>query len=337
MDRILYIGNKLAAKGYSPTSIDTLGPRLEKEGFNMQYAGTAINPLLRLVQMILLVLRQRKRAHLILIDTYSGLAFYYAIIISLLSRFLKIPYLPILRGGNFKKRMEQSPVLCRWYLSRSKNNIVISGFLQEALNDKGYKSSLIPNTLDIKDYSFLQRENAKPSILWVRAFHKIYQPWLAIDLVERLKDKFPCIKLTMVGPDKDGSLEQAKSIVSQKGLQDHVTFTGVLSKKAWHKLAEEHDVFINTTSIDNLPVSVMEAMALGLCVVSTNVGGVPWLVKDEENGLLVNPGDILAMEESVARILQAPQLSVRLSSKAREKALQFDWEIIKLQWKEILC
>ena len=95
------------------------------------------------------------------------------------------------------------------------------------------------------------------------------------------------------------------------------------------------DVFINTTNIDNTPVSLLEAMACGLCVVSTNVGGLPYLIEDGVDALLVPPDDSQAMAAAVRRILTEPGLAARLSSNARKKIERFDRSVILPQWEEL--
>jgi glycosyltransferase involved in cell wall biosynthesis len=96
------------------------------------------------------------------------------------------------------------------------------------------------------------------------------------------------------------------------------------------------DIFLNTTNIDNTPVSVLEAMACGLCVVSTNVGGIPYLLEHEHDALLVPPNDPQAMATAVHRLLNEPDLAERLSRNARQKAAQCDWSIILPQWEALL-
>ena len=99
---------------------------------------------------------------------------------------------------------------------------------------------------------------------------------MAIEVVKILKNDFNNIKLTMIGPDKDGSLDDCKKLVENYNLNENIVFTGYLEKKNWIKIARTANVFINTTNIDNHPKSIIEGMLLGLPIVSTNVGGIPF-------------------------------------------------------------
>jgi glycosyltransferase involved in cell wall biosynthesis len=88
--------------------------------------------------------------------------------------------------------------------------------------------------------------------------------------------------------------------------------------------------------VDNMPVSVLEAMACGLCVISTNVGGIPYLLEHEHDAMLVPPNDPEAMAAAVRRLLHEPELSARLSANARAKAAQCDWSVVLPQWNRVL-
>jgi glycosyltransferase involved in cell wall biosynthesis len=101
-------------------------------------------------------------------------------------------------------------------------------------------------------------------------------------------------------------------------------------------LSVDYDIFINTTNFDNHPVSVIEAMALGLPVVTTNVGGVPFLVDDEENGLLVPPNQVDEFVKAVERLIETPELAERIAKNARQKVEAYDWETVKFQWFELI-
>ena len=115
-----------------------------------------------------------------------------------------------------------------------------------------------------------------------------------------------------------------------------VSFTGQLSKEDWWQLASEHDIFINTTHFDNTPISVMEAMALGLPVVSTNVGGIPYLLTDKENALLVNDNDVVAMTDSIRHLIENQQKTKELASNARNFIEKMDWNVVKEDWNQVL-
>ena len=138
----------------------------------------------------------------------------------------------------------------------------------------------------------------------------------------------------MVGPDSDGTLKEVKKLVKLNKL--NVKFTGKLPKSEWITLAEDYNIFINTTNFDNTPVSVIEAMALGLTIVSTNVGGMPYLIENNEEGLLVEPNDAKAMAKAIINLFKNPDSAKRMSLNARQKVEQFDWEVVKHRWLDIL-
>ncbi len=85
-----------------------------------------------------------------------------------------------------------------------------------------------------------------------------------------------------------------------------------------------------------MPVSVLEAMGCGLCVVSTNVGGIPYLLEHEKDALLVPPGQADKMAAAVRRILTEPGFAEKLSRNARRKAEQFAWDAVLPKWENIL-
>ena len=205
----------------------------------------------------------------------------------------------------------------------------------DTFKKEGYVNlTFIPNTLEIDKYPFLLRKELQPKLLWVRAFDTIYNPLLAVKVIEALLEKNIDASLCMVGPEKDGALAECKEIALQKNLP--ITFTGMLKKKEWIALSKEYDIFINTTNFDNTPVSVMEAMALGLPVISTNVGGLPYLIEEDVNGILVSPNNINSFVEAIIDLLSDLEKSQTLAKNARVKVEGFDWEVVKEKWDEVL-
>lgn len=286
--------------------------------------------------MLWAILRHGRHEQPVVIDVYSTLNFYYALACAQLCRLLGIRYFCVLHGGNLPQRLEQNPRLSRFLFGGAELLIAPSGYLQQAFARKGYNAVVIPNFLPIENYPFRWREELRPRLLWVRAFDRIYRPELAIRVLHRLLKRWPEARLCMVGPDKDGSMARCKSLAVDLGIAGQVTFTGRLPKAEWIALAADYDIFINTTDFDNTPVSVLEAMALGFPVVSTNVGGLPWLIEDGIDGLLVPPADEDAFYAAVEQLLEDPSLASILSKNARKKAETFAWERVKPLWLEIL-
>lgn len=333
--KILYIGNKLAVHGKSPTAIDLLTVKLQEEGYIIITASSLQNKVLRLWDMMSTTFRNRHKVDLVIIDTYSAQNFYYAIIIGGLCKWFQLPYIPILHGGNLPDRLESNKYLSKNYFNKAITNVSPSLYLLKQFKDYGiYNLTYIPNTIEIKNYQFKNRKSISAKLLWVRSFAEVYNPLLALEIVEKLQNHGIEVSLCMVGPDKDGSLKQCKNIAVERNLP--ISFTGILNKSEWIALSKEYDIFINTTNFDNMPVSVMEAMALGLPVISTNVGGLPFLIDHEKDGILVLPNSAEVFKEAIIRLIDHPELSNVLTQNARKKVEGFDWQLIKQKWNSLL-
>ena len=333
--KLLYLGNRLSKHGFNKTTIETLGLHLEQEGFGVYYASNKKSFPFRMLDMMWSVVLYRKQVSYILIDTYSTKAFWYSFLCSQLARFFNIKYIPILHGGDLPNRLKKNPMFCRMLFSNAYKNVAPSGYLKQAFEKEGFKNVIhIPNTIEIEKYEFKLRTELTPNLLWVRAFASIYNPKMAVKVLQQLQEQYPSATLTMVGPDKDGSLQTTKDFAKSLGIT--VNFSGQLTKEEWWELASKHDIFINTTHFDNTPVSVMEAMALGLPVISTNVGGIPFLLTNEQNALLVPDNDITAMTNAVLDLLENKPKNNLLITNARTFIEQMDWELVKQSWVSIL-
>ena len=333
---ILYIGNKLSKHGNTPTSVETLGMLLS-EKHKVVSVSDKQNKMLRLIDMTLSIVKYRKHISYILIDTYSTSNFYYALLCGFIAKRLNIKYIPMLRGGDLPARLKKSPEFTKFLFGNAYMNVAPSGYLLDTFEQYSYKTVYIPNNIEIINYKFKKRENLQPKLLYVRAFSLVYNPQMALSVLQNLLNKFPNASLCMVGPDRDGTLEKTKELCQEMGLDDKVLFTGKLSKEEWWRLSEECDIFINTTNFDNTPVSVMEAMALGLPVVTTNVGGIPYLIEDGIDGLLVAPNDAMAMSKKIEYLILNPEEASNVAYNAQKKVETFDWENVKTKWFKLLA
>ncbi|OZV67590.1 glycosyltransferase family 4 protein [Winogradskyella aurantia] len=334
MKNVLYIGNALSSQGNTVSPIESLSKHL-KEFCEVNVASHEQNKIVRLFDMIASVWRLRRTAKMVLIDTYSTANFYYALIISQWCRILKISYIPILHGGQLENRLKYHPKKSAWIFKNAHQLVAPSKFLQTIFQSYGYDEvRYIPNTIALEKYTFVDREIETIKLLWVRSFSKIYNPALAIAVLEELESLGHKAELIMVGPEKDGSLSHCRTLAQRKQLK--VKFTGLLPKEDWIKLSQSCNIFINTTNVDNTPVSVIEAMALGLPVVSTNVGGLPFLIENGVDGLLVPPNDAEALVKAILNLKNNSLKREAITQSARMKVAKFDWEEVKSQWQALL-
>lgn len=332
---LLYIGNKLSEHGNTATSIETLGSFLENEGYNLYYASSQKNKILRLLDMIFSTIRHAKKLDYVLIDTYSTQNFWFAFVISQLCRILNVKYVTKLHGGDLPNRLKRSPFFCDLLFKNAYKITAPSAYLLNAFMDK-YPQHLvyIANTIEVQNYSFTTKSFTTPKLLWVRSFSKIYNPKMAIKVVAELKKNYPDALLCMVGPDKENLVNDCK-LFAQK-LNVEVRFTGKLAKEEWIELSKDYNIFINTTHFDNTPISVIEAMALGIPVVSTNVGGIPYLLNHKQNAMLVEDNDSQAMKQAIDELLNDSVLRESIIKNARNTVEDFDWGIVKHKWFDIL-
>ena len=331
---ILYLGNKLSLSNRNLSHIETLSNHLKEESISVKSYSSQAIPFFRVLHMLWVIFYFKKWYDFIIIDTYSTLAFWYAYFCALFAKMLQKKYICILHGGNLPKRLKNNPKLCLQLFGNAHVNIAPSAYLLEAFQNQGYTNiKHIPNTIEVNKYNFQHRKKAEPKLLYVRAFANIYNPILALKVLKELQIEFPEIKLSMVGPFKDKSIDDCKAYAEENQLS--VRFTGKMQKEEWIEYAKDFDIFINTTNVDNTPVSVIEAMALGLTVVSTNVGGLPYLLKEDE-AILVPPNDVQAMKKAIQKLIESPTLVEKLSLNGRKKAGSFDWNIVKYKWLEVL-
>ena len=291
----------------------------------------------RLLDMVWTAWTRRNQYAVAQVDVYGGRSFLWAEAVCFALRRAHKPYALTLHSGTFPEFARRAPERVRRLLAAAAAVTAPSGYLLEKMLPYRPDIRLIPNAIDLGDYPFEPRRKAAPVLIWLRAFHAMYNAELAPKVLALLKPEFPEIRLIMIGRDKgDGSLRRTKEISEALDVGSRIEFPGGVPKLDVPRWLLRGSIFLNTTNVDNMPVSVIEAMACGLCVVSTNVGGIPYLLEDGHDSLLTPPDDAPAMAAAVRRILTDPALAERLSSAGRLKAERHGWDTVLPQWDELL-
>lgn len=331
--RVLMVGNLLSASVGNRAICEEMSERLRARGWSVIATSTTRGRAARLLDMLVTAWRRRREYDVAQVDVFSGPAFTWAeAVCGLLGRLDK-PYSLILRGGCLPEFAAREPGRVRRLLAGAHTVIAPSTYLQERLAPACGNIAVIPNAVELAHYPFRLRERPGPRLVWLRSFHAIYNPSMAAEVLAGL----PEASLIMIGPDKgDGSLQRCIETARRLGVAGCVTVPGAVPKRETGSWIDRGDIFLNTTDADNMPVSVVEAMACGACIVSTDAGGVRYLLEHERDALLVPTRDPGAMAAAVRRILTEPGLAGRLSANARAKAERFDWSRVLDRFEAVL-
>lgn len=333
---VLFIGNHFKKEGFYYLS-DELIHRLNKEAWVTYSTSRFQCKIFRLVNMLWTAFQKRKEYKVAEVDVFSGAAFFWGEQVTFLLDKLGKPIILTLHGGNLPDFAQKHPHRVTRVLDLATKVVTPSAYLYEKFRKIRPDIQVIPNPIEISKYPFRQRSTPTARVIWLRAFHEIYNPSLGPRVINELADNWPGIQLTMVGPDKgDGSLSRMLATADKLRVREMIKVSGAIPRDQVPLWLDENDIFINTTNIDNTPVSVIEAMACGLCIVSTNVGGLPYLLENGKDALLVPPNDSSSMANAINEILTHPTLAQKLSQNARRKAEYYSWEAIYPKWEKLL-
>lgn len=233
------------------------------------------------------------------------------------------------RGGEAESFFRKAQKVVGMSLKRVDRTIVPSGFLQDVFGRFGFACEIVPNIINLERFSPAPlREGAvEPHILIARNLEPIYDNATAIRALPLVRERCPQARMTVAG---SGPLRaELEHLAAELGLTDVVTFTGRVDNAGMAALYQAADVMVNPTLIDNTPNSVLESLACGVPVVSTRVGGVPYIVQDGETALLVPPQDPQAMADAIVRVAQDRVLAAHLRENGLRHVQQFTWTNVK--------
>jgi len=335
---VLMVGNFLSETVGTRGVCEELAQRLRECGVPVITTSKRKARIPRILDMLLTCWSRRDAYNVAQVDVYSGPSFIWAEAVCWLLRVVRRPYVLTLHGGALPEFAERNRRRMLRLLNSAAAVTVPSRYLLAKLGKYRKDLMLLPNALELSAYHHVPRGPLQPNLIWLRAFHEIYNPTMAVRVVARLKDEFPGIRLQMLGPDKkDLSLQKTILAARNCNVEGYVHLTGQIEKCRVPGALKTGDIFLNTSNIDNTPVSVLEAMAAGLCVVSTDAGGVSDLVASGKEALLVPVNDDAAMARAIRRLLTDPMLAKRIQDSALAKVQAFDWRVVLPQWQALLA
>lgn len=225
-------------------------------------------------------------------------------------------------GGGAEEFFRKHTSLVRRYLLKTDVNIVLSGFLGKIFGEYQIPYTVIPNVIELDGSLFRLREQLRPDFISIRTLSPLYNIECVLRAFKLVKRQIPEATLTIVG---DGpSRESLEKMVADDNIQD-VCFTGRVDNREIYKYIDKADIMLSAPRIDNMPVSLLEAFNAGLLVISSNVGGVPYMIEDGVNGLLFKSDDDKELAEKMICAVTNPN-AISMIEKGHSSLEEYSWE-----------
>ena len=301
----------------------------------MQVLASAESGVGRLLDVIFRGIWLIPRFDRVFVNVYGERAFAYESFAILYARLWRKHLVVLVHNGQVDEFIHRWPRWVSLVLSQVDRLVVPHRFLEEQLTKLGFRlDGTIPNVIDLKKYRYRERSSLTPRFLYLRGMHSYYNPEMAIRAFALIQNEYPDALLTMAGP------EGSESALCRKLVQDiklrNVHFVGLISKERIADLADQHDIHLHTNRVENMPVTIIEMWACGLPIVGTEAGGMPYLVRNGVDGILVKTEDYLAMANACLKLLSDKEIASTLSRNGRKRAEELTWERVKPAWEKAL-
>jgi glycosyltransferase involved in cell wall biosynthesis len=267
--------------------------------------------LFSLIKFIFTLISNRKIKTIHIHGSSYG-SFYRKFVVFIIGRYIfrkKIVY--HIHGGAFQKFYENSDILTKRLVKILLSNANIILCLSESWG-KYYEQNfeirrlkILPNIID---YHVKVKDAVKTDIINFLYLGLLCDAKGIFDLIEVIvknKERYKGrIKLYIGG---NGEVQRLEDMINKHHIEDIVEFLGWISSTDKAIALNSSDVYILPSYTEGLPISILESMSYGKAIISTNVGGIPEIVKNNENGLLINPGDLKQIEQSIDFFLENPE------------------------------
>jgi L-malate glycosyltransferase len=259
--------------------------------------------------------------------------------------FLLAPAPAMLAARAFGKRVvlnyhsgEAEDHLARWgrlvhpWLRLAHEIVVPSEYLQRVFARHGYRARVVPNVVDTGRFRYRDRTPLRPRLLSTRNLEPYYRVDNTLAAFALLAARYPEATLTIAGSgSEEARLRRLAASLEAPGIR----FVGRVEPAAMPSLCDTADIFVNSSVVDNQPLSVLEAFAAGLVVVSTATGGIAALVRDGVTGLVVPAGDAPAMAKAVTMLVELPDRAQLMARCARREVEAHGWSHVRERWSAV--
>lgn len=239
------------------------------------------------------------------------------------------------RGGNADTFFAAAPRHVLATLRMASERVTPSGFLQRVFARHGLNAVIVPNIIDLSRFSPAPARDFgdAPHLIVTRNLEPIYDIPTAIRAFERIRKVLPGSRLTVAGTGPE--LGRLQALTRELGIEAAVHFAGRIDNADIPALYASADCMLNPSTVDNMPISILEAFASGVPVISTDAGGIPDMVEDGVSANLVPIGDAERMAAEALRVLVEPACAASMRTAGIEAAVRYAWPTVRDQWLDL--
>ena len=243
-----------------------------------------------------------------------------------------VPVVVNYRGGEAGSFLARAAPAVRASMRRAAMLAVPSGFLQQVFVDHGMHARIVPNIIDLGRFHPAnppRQAGRAPHLLVARNLEAIYGNDTALRAFALLSEHYPAATLTLAGagPEADALAALAREL----GVAERVRFPGRLDRDEMAALYRDADLMLNASRVDNMPNAILEALASGLPVVTTDAGGIPFMVEHRRTAMLAPVDDAPALAAAMRDVLDDASLRTALVSQGLTEVQRYRWSSVRAE------
>lgn len=323
--KILLISNYKQGIGGINAQVDLLLQFINQEdGWQADIFSTKGNPLRRCIAFVKLLCKTRKY-DILHIHACSYWGMVPAVFGVLAGKLWRKRIIITYHGGEAKEYFAKHASFVRKWLARANEVIVLSGFLKEIFDQHHIPCLVIPNIVVLRPQQ-KRTTTIAPKFISIRHLESLYNIPCILRAHEQVLKHYPEATLDILG---QGSMRaELEAYVEEHNLTG-VRFIGQVPNSEIYNYFANASIMLSAPKIDNMPVSLLEAMNAGLLVISSRVGGVPYMIEDGKTGLLFESDDANDMAAKMLWALEHPQEVNTIIIAAQKEVQKYSWENVK--------
>lgn len=234
-------------------------------------------------------------------------------------------------GGGAAEYFAEHAAFVRRWLERTDVVIVLNGYLEKVFKEYNIPCVVIPNVIELRQDIYRSKTEIRPKFISVRTLSEMYRVDLILQAYKHILEHYPDATLDILSDgDKRAELEQ---YVRDNHLSG-VRFVGQVPNGRIYDYLQKNDILLSAPIVDNMPVSIMEAMNAGLLVISSRVGGVPYMIEHRKTGLLfdgLKDEGVKGLKAEIIWALKHQTESVAMIEKSHQDVQKYSWLNVRKQ------